>query len=191
MVWVKPWRSPKWFVFHENKQETVNQISEKPISDSSPEEYPWQSSVSKELSSQLGDNAPAICYFHFEGPVSVLSRKSPFFVCQNCFISSVYPFMSPFSCMTNLWSISFLGSTSLIKTDSCCLGWVWLQWESNIWVHWLTWNLLFNSSPISCQISIKKEAHCKKGKLYLHYVIRHVLIKTWPTVSLPTCKHYN
>lgn len=48
-----------------------------------------------------------------------------------------------------------------------------------------------NSSPTSYQISIKKEAHYKKGNLYLHYLIRHVLKKTWPTVSLPTCKHYN
>lgn len=143
------------------------------------------------MSSQHSDNAPAICYFHFEGLVSAISRKSPFFVCQNCFRSSVRTFMSPYSCMTNLWSVSFRGSSSLIKTDSCCLGWVWLQWESNIWAHWLTRNLLFNSNPISCQNFIKNETHCKKGKFYPHYLIRYVLIKTWPTASLPTCKHYN
>lgn len=129
--------------------------------------------------------------FHFEGPMSALSRKSSFFLCQNCFTPSVQPFTSPFSCTTNLWSASSLGSTSLIKTDSCCLGWVWLQWESNIWVHWLTRNLLFNSSPISCRISIKKEALWQKEKLYLHDLIRYVLITAWPTVSLPTCKLYN
>lgn len=124
---VKHLHSPKWSGFHETEWETVNQNSENLISDSSSEKYSWQQSFSKELSHQFGDNTSAICSFHFEGPVSVPSRKSPFFACQNYFISSVYPFMSPFSCMTNLWSMSFLGSTSLIKIDSCCLGWVWLQ----------------------------------------------------------------
>lgn len=102
------------------------------------------------------DNVPAICYFRFDRLVSAISRKSPFFVCQNCFRSSVCPFMSPSSCMTNLWSISFRCSSSLIKTDSCCLGWVLLQWESNTWVHWLTQNLVFNSSLVSRQNFIKK-----------------------------------